>query len=87
MARDIYFRSLIQKLYGVYGRMENSRSEKSEYFVYSTIVSEKIIVYRVILISFLIFREIIGWKYLNTFRVKELYKLFFQYWLHYYHPK
>lgn len=87
MARDIYFRSLIQKLYGVYGRMENSRSEKSEYFVYSTIVSEKIIVYRVILISFLIFREIIGWKYLNIFRVKELYKLFFQYWLHYYHPK
>lgn len=87
MARDIYFRSLIQKLYGVYGRMENNRSEKSEYFVYSTIVSEKIIVYRVILISFLIFREIIGWKYLNIFRVKELYKLFFQYWLHYYHPK
>lgn len=87
MARDIYFRSLIQKLYGVYGRMENSRSEKSEYFVYFTIVSEKIIVYRVILISFLIFREIIGWKYLNIFRVKELYKLFFQYWLHYYHPK
>lgn len=87
MARDIYFRSLIQKLYGVYGRMENSRSEKSEYFVYSMIVSEKIIVYRVILISFLIFREIIGWKYLNIFRVKELYKLFFQYWLHYYHPK
>lgn len=87
MARDIYFRSLIQKLYGVYGRMENNRSEKSEYFVYSMIVSEKIIVYRVILISFLIFREIIGWKYLNIFRVKELYKLFFQYWLHYYHPK
>lgn len=67
--------------------MENSRSEKSEYFVYSTIVSEKIIVYRVILISFLIFREIIGWKYLNIFRVKELYKLFFQYWLHRYYPK
>lgn len=25
MAEDIYFRSLVQKLYGLYGRMESSR--------------------------------------------------------------